>query len=400
MSSSVRRLIFLPFLLGLLLSIITAPPTLAASRRQDRVPIKDVQVLTLYKGRKTTGSRSSPVQQIKCVGGDACRDVHPEVVQCRQIGMNRGEPQWRCEAELLDLYKLGTTEVSCEGFDYPDDPYILAGSCGLEYTLHRTPKWFEEQEQQRSQNAKGANANSYPRTRSRTSTSTTAPDSISGLIPWIKSLLPFGLGALIPGNAILSWIPGANRFPFSLLFGSMRDSQFYPEDSSREPSSTSAFSMVRALWLTVAGLFTYSVYQTCTRANRPANRGTHRSNGSGGGGGNDGPGYPSPYDDPPPYTSPSSHSSHSSSFFNSNTFLGGLGLGGLLAARSRMNSRPEPRMQDTFRDEQERRRSPRTRPSAPDYAAGSSSSTFDAGSSSSSSDNVRTSVGYGGTKRR
>ena len=25
-----------------------------------------------------------------------------------------------------------------KGYDYPDDPYILAGSCGLEYTIDRT----------------------------------------------------------------------------------------------------------------------------------------------------------------------------------------------------------------------------------------------------------------------
>jgi hypothetical protein len=29
--------------------------------------------------------------------------------------------------------------VSCEGFDYPDDPYILVGSCGVEYKLNGHP---------------------------------------------------------------------------------------------------------------------------------------------------------------------------------------------------------------------------------------------------------------------
>ena len=33
---------------------------------------------------------------------------------------------------------LGSVNVICEGYDYPDDPYILAGSCGLEYTLELT----------------------------------------------------------------------------------------------------------------------------------------------------------------------------------------------------------------------------------------------------------------------
>ena len=35
-------------------------------------------------------------------------------------------------------YRLGSVTVACEGYDYPDDPYILAGSCGLEYSLELT----------------------------------------------------------------------------------------------------------------------------------------------------------------------------------------------------------------------------------------------------------------------
>ena len=35
-------------------------------------------------------------------------------------------------------YRFGKISVSCEGYDYPDDPYVLAGSCGLDYTIDRT----------------------------------------------------------------------------------------------------------------------------------------------------------------------------------------------------------------------------------------------------------------------
>lgn len=37
-----------------------------------------------------------------------------------------------------NAYRFGRIEVSCEGFNHPDDPYILGGSCGLEYTLELT----------------------------------------------------------------------------------------------------------------------------------------------------------------------------------------------------------------------------------------------------------------------
>ena len=36
-------------------------------------------------------------------------------------------------------------EVICEGYDYPDDPYILKGSCGLEYTLELTKEGHNRQ---------------------------------------------------------------------------------------------------------------------------------------------------------------------------------------------------------------------------------------------------------------
>lgn len=30
-----------------------------------------------------------------------------------------------------EAYQFGQIQVSCEGYDYPDDPYVLKGSCGV-----------------------------------------------------------------------------------------------------------------------------------------------------------------------------------------------------------------------------------------------------------------------------
>ena len=76
-----------------------------------------LQVLTLRKGRHTTGQRSRPLPQIKCVGGDACQDVVPEVIQCRNQGYDGQDYSWKCDTELEDLYRLGETTVTCEGYD-------------------------------------------------------------------------------------------------------------------------------------------------------------------------------------------------------------------------------------------------------------------------------------------
>ena len=39
--------------------------------------------------------------------------------------------QWECKADLDERYKLGKTEVVCEGYNRPGDDYVLVGSCGV-----------------------------------------------------------------------------------------------------------------------------------------------------------------------------------------------------------------------------------------------------------------------------
>lgn len=46
--------------------------------------------------------------------------------------------QWECKTDMDGSYRFGRIEVSCEGYSHPADPYILKGSCGLEYTLELT----------------------------------------------------------------------------------------------------------------------------------------------------------------------------------------------------------------------------------------------------------------------
>ena len=49
--------------------------------------------------------------------------------------------------------------MACEGYDYPDDPYILKGSCGLEYHLDAatgSSKYGYQQQQQRQHNSYSA----------------------------------------------------------------------------------------------------------------------------------------------------------------------------------------------------------------------------------------------------
>lgn len=39
--------------------------------------------------------------------------------------------QWECKTDMDSQYRFGEIAVNCEGYDYPDDPYVLKGSCGV-----------------------------------------------------------------------------------------------------------------------------------------------------------------------------------------------------------------------------------------------------------------------------
>lgn len=111
----------------------------AQAQMYKKVKLKDVNTLTLYQGKMTNGRRSAPVPQLTCHGGSAgCNAFIPDVVQCYNRGSDGLDVQWECKTEMANEFKFGKIQVSCEGYDYPEDEYILAGSCGLEYTIDRT----------------------------------------------------------------------------------------------------------------------------------------------------------------------------------------------------------------------------------------------------------------------
>jgi hypothetical protein len=104
--------------------------------------LSSVQALTLKSGHQTAARRGPPVPQLQCVGGN-CDDgaQYVRVMQCSNKGLDsHGMPQWECKSELPVGWHLGVTDVSCEGYRDSDDPYILAGSCGVEYHVHGPPK--------------------------------------------------------------------------------------------------------------------------------------------------------------------------------------------------------------------------------------------------------------------
>ncbi|XP_072445254.1 store-operated calcium entry-associated regulatory factor [Chiloscyllium punctatum] len=123
------------------LGLCLLPFLLQVNGAQDseRILLRDVQTLTLYSGKYTTGRRTHPVPQLQCVGGSAgCSVLLPKVVQCYNKGWDGYDVQWECKTDMEKAYQFGAITVSCEGYNYPEDPYILRGSCGLEYVIELT----------------------------------------------------------------------------------------------------------------------------------------------------------------------------------------------------------------------------------------------------------------------
>jgi len=98
---------------------------------------RDIESLTLYRNRYTTFRRTVALPHIKCIGGP-CHLYEPSVIQCTNKGFDGSKSNWECKAELPNYVRFETTDVLCEGFEYSDDPYVLVGSCGVEYTIVKT----------------------------------------------------------------------------------------------------------------------------------------------------------------------------------------------------------------------------------------------------------------------
>lgn len=106
----------------------------AAAAAPKKVRLTKIDTLILRDGEMTTGRRSDPVKQLSCIG-EYCHSRPHEVV-CKNIGHDGQDVTWKCTSDEMVQLKFGyDLDVQCEGYEYPDDPYVLAGSCGLRYSL-------------------------------------------------------------------------------------------------------------------------------------------------------------------------------------------------------------------------------------------------------------------------
>lgn len=104
--------------------------------KSDRIKLKDIEVLTFKQDYVTTSRRTSPIPQLKCIGGSAKCAFRPDVIKCYNKGTTKdGNINWLCQAEINKNLHLDKIDINCEGYNHPKDEFILADSCGLEYTM-------------------------------------------------------------------------------------------------------------------------------------------------------------------------------------------------------------------------------------------------------------------------
>ncbi|KAL9061876.1 MAG: hypothetical protein Q9206_000214 [Seirophora lacunosa] len=105
----------------------------------EKILLSQVKTLTLRHRLKTSHRRVPALPQLKCIGGNARGYYDVDIMRCKNQGADYEDEniQWTCTASLPSEFKLGTTDVICEGYESSSDPYVLKGSCGVEYRLLR-----------------------------------------------------------------------------------------------------------------------------------------------------------------------------------------------------------------------------------------------------------------------
>ncbi|KAH8889351.1 hypothetical protein GQ53DRAFT_224996 [Thozetella sp. PMI_491] len=121
-----------------LIALLLLPLSAIAAKPKNAILLSQVQSLTLRGDKSTSHRRVPAIPQLKCISPKSiCALHHIDSMRCvnQGSGYSSEDIQWACTASLPSTLKLGSTEVICEGYSSPDDPYVLKGSCGVEYRL-------------------------------------------------------------------------------------------------------------------------------------------------------------------------------------------------------------------------------------------------------------------------
>ncbi|KAK6534751.1 hypothetical protein TWF281_006052 [Arthrobotrys megalospora] len=177
-------------------SASTATTTAKTKAKSDKILLSRIRSLTLRYGQMTTSRRVSPIPQLKCVGGDA-KGLHDvDVMKCTNMDADYDDDDvsWSCEATLPHFFKLGATDVICEGYASSDDPFVLKGSCGVEYILMLTEaghKKYPKTEEQLKEEEKKKEEEEEEKKKEEPVKSVTSWSGMIEFILWLVSIVGF-----------------------------------------------------------------------------------------------------------------------------------------------------------------------------------------------------------------
>jgi len=109
------------------------------------VLLSNVPELVFKHGEYTSNEgRGKPVPQLVNIGRFIQKNDFPLLVKCLNVGVayKSGDPIWECSFKGFIFDK---TSILCEGFDSKNDPWVLEGSCSLEYSLKQPQELIDNE---------------------------------------------------------------------------------------------------------------------------------------------------------------------------------------------------------------------------------------------------------------
>lgn len=98
--------------------------------------LMNVKRLYFHENQLATSRKSARISQMTCTGGHC--QYSPHTIICDNIGINN-DVIWQCYGKGMNRnWEISQTVVSCEGYAYETDPYILKDSCGIYYEVTPT----------------------------------------------------------------------------------------------------------------------------------------------------------------------------------------------------------------------------------------------------------------------
>lgn len=133
--------------------ICVAMTTSQFIEQTQKVYLPNVTSLLFHRGHYTFYSYNkagtNQVPQLTCYPGNNltktdCNKYGPYVVRCHNKGINDDlNIIWECEGNTGDYFKFGNIDIKCKGYYGSNNPYVLEGSCSLNYKLELTSKGEE-----------------------------------------------------------------------------------------------------------------------------------------------------------------------------------------------------------------------------------------------------------------